>query len=228
MTDNRHRFDTIEVHNAHGYLLHSFLSPVSNTRTDEYGGSFENRTRLTREIVHLTREMYVGYPSYTSCNADNWDRMPKDMPLLLRISATDWLEEDTDLDGWKSEDTVKLAPILADMGVDLLDVSSGGNHPKQHPHTGPGYQAPFAKAVKEAVGDKMHVSSVGSITEGKQANQLLEEGLDAVFVGRMFQKNPAIVWTFAEELGVQINVANQIRWGFGGRPGAPKKSGSKM
>ena len=67
-------------------------------------------------------------------------RMPKDMPLLLRISATDWLEEDTDLDGWKVEDTVKLAPILADMGVDMLDVSSGGNHPKQHPHTGPGYQ----------------------------------------------------------------------------------------
>lgn len=148
--------------------------------------------------------------------------MPKDMPLLLRISATDWLEEDTDLDGWKLEDTVKLAPILADMGVDMMDISSGGNHPKQHPHTGPGYQSPFAKAVKKAVGDKMVVGTVGSITEGKQANQLLDEGLDVITVGRMFQKNPALVWYWAEELGVQINVANQIRWGFGGRPGAKK------
>lgn len=145
------------------------------------------------------------------------------MPLLLRISATDWLEEDTSLPGWKSSDTVALAGTLADLGVDLLDVSSGGNHPKQHPHTGPGYQAPFAKKVKEAVGDKMMVGTVGSITEGKQAQKLLEEGLDLVTVGRMFQKNPGLVWTWAEEMGVQVQVANQIRWGFGGRPGAPKK-----
>lgn len=82
---------------------------------------------------------------------------------------------------------------------------------------------PFAKAVKEKLGDKLAVSTVGSITSGKQANQLLEEGLDLVVVGRLFQKNPGLVWTFAEELGVEINVANQIRWGFGGRPGAPKK-----
>lgn len=77
--------------------------------------------------------------------------------------------------------------------------------------------------MKEKIGDKIAVSTVGTITSGKQANQLLEEGLDLVFVGRMFQKNPGLVWSFAEELGVQINVANQIRWGFGGRPGAPKK-----
>lgn len=82
---------------------------------------------------------------------------------------------------------------------------------------------PFAKAVKEKLGDKLAVSAVGTITGGKQANQLLEEGLDVVFVGRMFQKDPGLVWSFAEELGVEINVANQIRWGFGGRPGAPKK-----
>lgn len=81
----------------------------------------------------------------------------------------------------------------------------------------------FAKTVKENVGDKLAVAAVGNITNGNQANQLLEEGLDIVFVGRMFQKNPGLVWTFAEELGVEINVANQIRWGFGGRPGAPKK-----
>ncbi|KAI9717945.1 MAG: hypothetical protein M1828_007037 [Chrysothrix sp. TS-e1954] len=198
-------FDVIEIHNAHGYLLHSFLSPASNKRTDEYGGSFENRTRLTREIVELTRSI-----------------MPKDMPLFLRISGTDYLEEETDMESWKVEDTVRLASTLADLGVDLLDVSGGGNHPKQHPHVGPGYQAPAAKAVKKAVGDKMAVTTVGSVTGGKQANDLLEEGLDAVFAGRMFQKNPGLVWYWAEELGIQINVANQIRWGFGGRPGAKK------
>lgn len=117
-------FDLIEIHNAHGYLLHSFLSPVSNTRTDEYGGSFENRTRLTREIVEITRK-----------------NMPESMPLFLRISGTDYLEAQADMESWRVEDTVKLAPTLAELGVDLLDVSGGGNHPKQHPHVGPAYQA---------------------------------------------------------------------------------------
>lgn len=107
-----------------GYLLHSFVSPASNQRTDEYGGSFENRTRLTREIVDLTRET-----------------IPDDMPLLLRISATDWLDEVDGVEGWKVEDTIRLAEIVAEKGVDLLDVSSGGNHPKQQIKTGPGYQA---------------------------------------------------------------------------------------
>ena len=104
-----------------GYLLHSFLSPASNKRTDSYGGTFENRTRLTREIVELTRA-----------------HIPSSMPLFLRISATDWLEEEKDMESWKVEDTVKLAEILADMGVDLLDVSSGGLHPKQKVKSGPG------------------------------------------------------------------------------------------
>ena len=202
--DDSPRASTYHTHS--GYLLHSFLSPASNKRTDSYGGSFENRTRLTREIVELTRA-----------------QIPGSMPLFLRISATDWLEEENDMESWKVEDTVKLAEILADMGVDLLDVSSGGLHPKQRVKSGPGYQAPFAKAVKEKVGDKLAVGTVGTITSGKQAQQLLEEGLDLAIVGRMFQKNPGLVWTFAEELGVQVNVANQIRWGFGGRPGAPKK-----
>ncbi|KAL8639432.1 MAG: hypothetical protein Q9228_003538 [Teloschistes exilis] len=117
-------FDVIEIHNAHGYLLHSFVSPVSNKRTDEYGGSFENRIRLTLEIVELTRQ-----------------NVPEDMPIFLRISATDWLEYEEGLESWKIEDTVRLAEILATKGVDLLDVSSGGNHPKQKVKTGPGYQA---------------------------------------------------------------------------------------
>lgn len=201
-------FDAIEIHHAHGYLLHSFVSPASNKRTDEYGGSFENRTRLTLETVDLAREI-----------------MPKDMPLFLRISATDWLEEsEPDMESWRVADTVRLSKLLAEKGVDLLDVSSGGLHEKQHIHAGPGYQAPFAKAVKEAVGNKMFVGTVGSITEGKQANTLLEEGLDLAIVGRYFQKNPGMVWAFADDLGVQCNWANQIRWGFGGRG---KKQGSK-
>ena len=117
-------FDIIEIHNAHGYLLHSFCSPVSNQRTDQYGGSFENRTRLTREMVQVTR-----------------DNMPKDMPLFLRISGTDYLEEEAGMDSWRVEDTVRLAPTLAELGVDLLDVSGGGSHAKQHPHVGPAYQS---------------------------------------------------------------------------------------
>jgi 2,4-dienoyl-CoA reductase-like NADH-dependent reductase (Old Yellow Enzyme family) len=193
-------FDLIEIHNAHGYLLHSFLSPASNQRTDKYGGSFENRTRLTLEVVELARKT-----------------IPEQMPLVLRISATDWLEE-AGIEGWTVEQTVQLAEKLADMGVDLLDVSSGGLHEKQHIHGGPGYQEPFAKAVKDKVGDKMLVGTVGSITDGKQANGYLEnDNLDVAFVGRMFQKNPGLVWQFADDLGVEGRWANQIRWGFGGR-----------
>jgi 2,4-dienoyl-CoA reductase-like NADH-dependent reductase (Old Yellow Enzyme family) len=107
-----------------GYLLHSFVSPASNKRTDEYGGSFENRTRLTREIIDLTREL-----------------IPDDMPLFLRISATDWLEGVEGIEGWNIEDTIRLAEIVAEKGVDLLDVSSGGNHSKQKIKAGPAYQA---------------------------------------------------------------------------------------
>jgi 2,4-dienoyl-CoA reductase-like NADH-dependent reductase (Old Yellow Enzyme family) len=212
-------FDAVEIHNAHGYLLHSFLSPVSNTRTDAYGGSFENRTRLTLEIVELARAA-----------------IPDSMPLLLRISASDWLDNNPDFQdpSWTLADTVKLAPLLAERGVDLLDVSSGGTHPAQKIVPGPGYQAPFAKAIKKALGpnSSMKVSTVGSITSGLQAEALLtgkgegaqgEEELDFVAVGRMFQKNPGLVWTWAEELETRIKVANQIGWGFGGRAGGPKK-----
>ncbi|KAF2772427.1 NADH:flavin oxidoreductase/NADH oxidase [Teratosphaeria nubilosa] len=196
-------FDAIEIHNAHGYLLHSFISPVSNKRTDKYGGSFENRTRLTIEIVDLVRSI-----------------IPKDMPLFLRISATDWLEEQKDEfpESWTSDDTARLAPILAEHGVDLLDVSSGGNHPKQHPHVKPAYQAPLAIKAKKAVGDKLHVGSVGAIENAHLANDLLEkDGLDLVTVGRAFQKNPGLVFQWADELDQQVQMPNQIRWGFAGR-----------
>ena len=194
---------------AHGYLLHAFLSPVANQRKDKYGGSFENRTRLTLEVVEQTRSI-----------------IPKDMPLFLRISATDWLEEVEEIpESWTAEDTVKLAPLLAERGVDLLDVSSGGQHPKQHPHVKPAYQAPFAIQVKKAVGSKMAVGSVGSIENATLANELLEkDGLDLAIVGRGFQKNPGLVFAWADELNQPVQMPNQIRWGFGGRG---KDSGMK-
>ena len=212
-------FDVIEIHNAHGYLLHEFLSPVSNHRTDQYGGSFENRIRLTLEIVDITRK-----------------EMPANMPLFMRISATDWLDVNPEYEGesWKVSDSVELAKALAERGVDLLDVSSGGIHPAQKITGGPGHQAGFAKTIKAAVGSKLLVGTVGSITGGKQAQAIISgqgeesssmgsQEVDLIEVGRLFQKNPGLVWDWAEELGVQINVANQIRWGFGGRPGLPKK-----
>ncbi|KAK5939018.1 NADH-dependent flavin oxidoreductase [Knufia obscura] len=196
-------FDVIEIHNAHGYLLHEFLSPVSNKRTDDYGGSFENRTRLTLEVVEAVRKT-----------------IPDSMPLFLRISGTDWLEGHKEELGesWTKEDTARLAPLLAEGGVDLIDVSSAGLHPKQAIEKGEkAYQAAVARSVKKAVGDKLLITAVGSINEGQQAQQLLDEGLDAVFSGRWFQRNPGLVWNMADDLEVSINVANQIRWGFGGR-----------
>ena len=143
------------------------------------------------------------------------------MPLFLRISGTDWLEEadkNEIPESWTGEDTAKLAPLLAERGVDMLDVSSGGNHPLQHPHAKPAYQAPFAVQAKKAVGDKMAVGSVGSIDNAHLANDLLEkEGLDMVTVGRGFQKNPGLVFAWADELNQQVQMPNQIRWGFAGR-----------
>ncbi|KAF2485537.1 hypothetical protein BDY17DRAFT_293808 [Neohortaea acidophila] len=197
-------FDAIEIHNAHGYLLHAFISPVSNKRTDKYGGSFENRTRLTLEVVELVRKI-----------------IPDDMPLFLRISGTDYLEEVDKSkipESWTGEDTARLAPLLAAAGVDLLDVSGGGNHPDQHPHVGPAYQAKYAIKAKEAVGDKMLVGSVGTINSATVANDLIEnKGLDIVTVGRAFQKNPGLVFAWGDELGVTVQMPNQIRWGFAGR-----------
>ncbi|PSR83003.1 NADH-dependent flavin oxidoreductase [Coniella lustricola] len=196
-------FDVIELHSAHGYLLHEFLTPVSNQRTDQYGGSFENRTRLVLEITEAVRAA-----------------IPETMPLFVRISATDWLEEDPNFpESWTLDDSVKLAPLLADRGADLLDVSTGGGHPAAKMSPIGMYQVPLAKTIKKAVGDKMLVTAVGKIVEGKQAEDILtsETPLDAVFAGRMFQKNPALVWTWAEDLDVSIHLASQIGWGFGGR-----------
>ncbi|KAI7219704.1 hypothetical protein KC333_g2842 [Hortaea werneckii] len=134
------------------------------------------------------------------------------MPLFVRISATDWLENNNEYQGesWTVQDSTRLALLLADHGVDVLDVSSGGNHASQKPIGGPGYQAPFAKQIKKAVGDKLLVSCVGSIKTGDVAEEIITGG-------RMFQKNPGLVWAWAEDTNTTIKIANQISWGFAGR-----------
>ena len=191
--------DFIEIHNAHGYLLSSFLSASSNKRTDEYGGSFENRIRLSLEISQITRDI-VG-----------------DKPVFLRVSATDWLEESMpEEQGWKLEDTINFAKALAEQGaIDLIDISTGGVHVAQKVTGGVAFQTPHASAVKKAVGDKLLVSAVGTIHNGTLAEKILnEEGLDVILVGRAFQRDNGLAWAFAKDLDVEIAMAGQIRWGF--------------
>jgi 2,4-dienoyl-CoA reductase-like NADH-dependent reductase (Old Yellow Enzyme family) len=204
--------DVVELHLAHGYLLHQFLSPASNHRTDQYGGSFENRVRLALEIVEEVRAA-----------------LPESAPLFVRLSATDGLKNAAGYDGesWTTEQSIRLAPLLIERGVDFLDVTTGGLHQLQSIKPGPAYQAPFAQAIKKAVGDKLLVGSVGMIGTGTLAEELVkgekEVALDAVLVGRSFLKNPGLVWAWADELGTSIHVAQQIGWGFRGRaPPKPK------
>ncbi|QPC69337.1 hypothetical protein HYE68_000089 [Fusarium pseudograminearum] len=200
-------FDVIEIHAAHGYLLHQFLSPVSNQRIDEYGGSFENRIRVVLEIIDLIRA-----------------EIPETTPILVRVSATDWFEYDAQFkdefpESWTVEQTCKLAQILPKHGVDLVDVSSGGIHPKSAIaiKAGPAYQVDLAKQVKKAVGDSVLVSAVGGIKTGHLAEEVLQSGIDVVRAGRWFQQNPGLVRAFANELGVEVKMANQIDWSFKGR-----------
>jgi 2,4-dienoyl-CoA reductase-like NADH-dependent reductase (Old Yellow Enzyme family) len=144
--------DFVEVHGAHGYLIHSFVSPATNTRTDEYGGkSLDNRLRFPLEVVRAVRKT-----------------IPDSMPLFYRVSGTDWLPEGQ---GWDVEQTIELAKRLQAEGVDLLDVSSGGNHRDQNIPGAPGFQVPLASAVKKAVPNLL-VGAVGIITNGPQANDV--------------------------------------------------------
>ncbi|XEV04585.1 hypothetical protein FSHL1_009872 [Fusarium sambucinum] len=209
-------FDVIEVHAAHGYLLHQFLSPVANQRTDEYGGSFENRIRVVLEIIDLIRAA-----------------IPETTPVLVRVSATDWFEFDSQFndefpESWTVEQTCQLAKILASHGVDLVDVSSGGIHPKSAIaiKAGPAYQVDLAKQVKKAVGDSVLVSAVGGIKTGRIAEDVLQSGIDVVRAGRWFQQNPGLVKAFAKELDVNVKMANQIDWSFKGRGKNGRKKSS--
>ena len=186
-------FDVVEVHAAHGYLLHQFLSPLSNSRDDEYGGSFENRSRLTLEVSRAVRETFPGH-----------------LPVFVRVSASDWAEG-----GWTPEETVKLARLLMDIGIDVLDVSSGGLTAAQKIEVGPGYQLPFAEQVKKETG--MTVMAVGMITEAQQAEALLKHGqADLVALARELLRDPHWPQRAAHDLETRIDVPDQYaraaRW----------------
>ncbi len=184
--------DTIELHFAHGYLAHQFLSPLSNVRTDAYGGSLENRMRFPIELFERVRAVW-----------------PERKPLGVRISATDWVE-----DGWDVEQSIAFVKELQKRGCDFVDVSSGGLSPDQKILLGPGYQVPFSDAIKKATG--MTTWAVGLITEPKQAEEIVASGkADFVVLARAFIRNPNWVWDAADELGGQSFVPPEYLRGRG-------------
>ncbi|WP_404464247.1 tRNA-dihydrouridine synthase [Micrococcus antarcticus] len=185
-------FGAVQLHAAHGYLIHQFLSPLTNTRTDGYGGDFEERTRFLRELVAAVREVW-----------------PADKILGVRISGSDWVEE-----GWGIEETVRLARILEEEGVHWMDVSSAGLGDRYHGPKGPGYQVPLARAVKEGT-QRMVVSAVGSLTTPQEVEEVLVSGAaDAVCVGRAALANPNGPVEAALELGASAEQAPMARQYF--------------
>jgi 2,4-dienoyl-CoA reductase-like NADH-dependent reductase (Old Yellow Enzyme family) len=175
-------FEVAEVHAAHGYLLHEFLSPLSNHRTDDYGGSLANRCRFTLRVASAVREAW-----------------PSKWPLFVRISATDWVEG-----GWDLPQSVELARMLKDVGVDLIDCSSGGNAARAKIPVGPGYQVPFAEAIRRNAG--VATGAVGLITEPRQAEQVVASGqADCVLLARAFLRDPYWALHAAAELGAEID-----------------------
>ncbi len=171
-------YQVIELHAAHGYLIHEFLSPLSNHRTDEYGGSFDNRVRLLVEITKAVRGIW-----------------PESLPLFVRISATDWTEG-----GWNEEESVKLAQILQKLGVDLIDCSTGGLVAHARIPAGPGYQVPFSSRIKKQTG--MLTGAVGLITSPQQAEEILHnQQADLIFIARASLRDPYFALHAAEALG---------------------------
>jgi 2,4-dienoyl-CoA reductase-like NADH-dependent reductase (Old Yellow Enzyme family) len=171
-------FRVVEIHAAHGYLLHQFLSPLSNRRADQYGGSFENRTRLLQEIVTSVRSVW-----------------PESLPLFVRISATDWIEG-----GWDLEQTLELVKRLLPLGVDLIDCSSGGSSPHARIPLGAGYQTRFAEQIRRESGGKS--AAVGLITAPAQADHIIRSGqADLVFLARELLRDPYWPLRAARELG---------------------------
>lgn len=174
-------FKVIELHAAHGYLLHEFLSPLSNQRTDTYGGSFENRIRLLLEVVAAVRQV-----------------LPDDFPLFVRISATDWAEG-----GWTADDSVQLATWLRDRGVDLVDASTGGNVEKANIPVGPGYQVEFAERIKRETG--LATGAVGLITTPEEAEAVIASGqADLVLLAREELRDPYFPLHAAHALGADV------------------------
>lgn len=184
-------FQVLELHGAHGYLINQFLSPLTNQRDDIYGGSFENRTRFLREVIAAVRQVW-----------------PEQFPLFLRISASDWADG-----GWTVEDSVALALIVKTLGVDLIDCSSGGvvSHAKMQ--VGPGYQVPFADAVRRGAG--IATAAVGMITEPQQAEEIISSGqADIVLLARELLRNPYWPIHAARALGGAVRIPNQYARAF--------------
>lgn len=179
-------FRVAEIHAAHGYLLHEFLSPLTNSRTDEYGGSFENRVRLLLEVADEVRAVW-----------------PEELPLWVRISATDWAES-----GWDIDQSVELARLLAPRGVDLIDVSSGGAVRHQRIVAAPGYQVPFAERIRREAG--IATGAVGLITEAEQANAIVASGqADVVLLARELLRDPYFPRRAAQTLGATLTAPDQ-------------------
>ena len=179
-------FEVVEIHAAHGYLLHQFLSPLSNTRTDEYGGTFENRIRATLKVAGAVREVW-----------------PQRLPLFVRVSSTDWKEG-----GWDLAQTIELARQLKPLGVDLIDASSGGLAPGVKIPLGPGYQTGFAEAIRKEAG--IATGAVGMISEPTQAEAILAtEQADLVFLAREMLRDPYWPRRAAKTLDVKIKAPAQ-------------------
>jgi 2,4-dienoyl-CoA reductase-like NADH-dependent reductase (Old Yellow Enzyme family) len=179
-------FDVIEIHGAHGYLIHQFLSPLSNRRTDGYGGSLENRARLLREVIAAVRETW-----------------PAPKPLWIRLSATDWAEG-----GWDIDECGQLARMLRDDGIDVIDVSSGGTVPHPKIPAGPGYQVPFAARIRREAG--IHTATVGMITDARQAEGILQRGdADLIEMARELLRDPYFPRRAAQELDATIRAPEQ-------------------
>jgi 2,4-dienoyl-CoA reductase-like NADH-dependent reductase (Old Yellow Enzyme family) len=179
-------FQVVEIHAAHGYLLHQFLSPLSNFRADEYGGSFENRIRLLLEVLEAVQS--------------EW---PENLPLFVRISATDWADG-----GWDIEESVQLSKTLKEKGVDLIDVSSGGLVSHQQILLGPNYQVSFAERIKKETG--ILTGAVGLITDADQSEAIVATGkADLVLFARESLRNPNLALDFAKELGVNVPLPKQ-------------------
>ena len=191
-------FEIAEVHAAHGYLLHQFLSPVANHRDDDYGGSFENRIRLTREVTRTVRDVW-----------------PDEKPVFVRVSGTDWLPE---RDSWTIEDSVRLADRLYELGADLIDVSSGGIHPDQQlPDEGSSAQLPLAERVREENESGIGVGAVGGITDAEQADSLIRDGrADLSIIGRAHLRDPYFTLHAAAALDAEDRVKppTQYQRGF--------------
>lgn len=188
-------FDAVEIHGAHGYLIHQFLSPISNDRVDEYGGSLENRARFLMEIIEAVRRV-----------------IPTSMPLFLRLSATDYSEG-----GWDQDQTAEVSVWATAAGVDLVDVSSGGLITGVKIPTGPGYQVPFANHVAERI--KQPVSAVGQITDAKQAEEILQSGkVDVILIARASLRDPYWPLRAAAELGVEVPWPKQYERGKWPKP----------